>query len=136
MGPLLHSEPYCCTMPRRETVKTVKLAALITSAFLLTACLPSAPSVYQKNHVAPVTGFEDLLMSTATPEPPEPETYLKSSRDEKEDILIRTYIEAFLAVQSCNLDKAAVKRIVEQANARINAFNLEEEKRAKNNGAK
>lgn len=106
-------------------MKSILIAAAILAVLVSSGCTQTT-KVYERKTLEVVTGYEDYLVATAVPEPPDATTYAKSNRDKKEDMLIRAWLEQNAALNSCNLDKKNVLEMMELIKTRINEHNAAE----------
>lgn len=107
-------------------------ALLIMLLGFLTGCstTPTNTRVYEVSTIDQVKGYEAALQPTTYALPPLETDYVGMNRDEKEAAMVVAYLEAQSQVNSCNMDKATVKRIIERVNQLIAAHNEAQLKRA------
>lgn len=116
----------------KKLLMLLAMILIIALGAVLAGCsatLPPSTVVYEKKTFEKITGYEDLLQPCTIVAPPNKKTYVALNKDEKEDAMFKAYLAAVASTNNCNLDKAAVLKIIQRTNQEIDAFNkLQQEK--------
>lgn len=111
----------------------LSLSVMVLAAFALIGCsatLPPTVVTYEQKAVEKIVGYEDLLQPCTIVQPPDKKVYVKLNKDEKEDAMFKAYLAAVASTSNCNLDKAAVLKIIKRTNQQIDEYNQAQQQRA------
>lgn len=104
------------------------IALLIMTAATLTGCgsaQPRASFAYEVQVFEKIQDYEPVLMETSYAKPVSIEAYQAMNKDEQEAAFITLYLESQAKLYSCNMDKAAVKAIIQKTNEAIEKYNTD-----------